>query len=900
MLQSATPEETLPVTSFFLAILIVFAIWLVDIKKIFALTNLWCNILIIGLVLFHLNTLLHSPVEFIAFSIANILGWLQVILFFREKLFRVQIHILTLSFILTCVGAVTQQRLFFAVLLILYFLTFVCTVSLILLEQEKKYYETHAFMRPPFGLDSKEAKQSPYHYLRLAFGTLFLTPILLLFGYRTGDTEKAEQERLEKLRRRSIRQNNRSFHHFRHKESVMGDRIFGFWESAEEKSLLEPYNPSLNKTNREEHTRFDLLYRKPVFSGSSRTDRELTFSKELAVNLLWSILCSFFFALIVFYFFPRFQRIEIGGFQVGHDHWQARESIVRSTIGFNETMHLGELGPTQSNFEPVLSIRLVKAENSESYFAGSNGPVYLRGTTLAYYKNKQWSRRNDYEELRRLQIHQEPDYLRIAYNFDADNYAKELALYDTSSDFIKQEVEMLPTNSNIIFAVWPFFQINARESRSYFDGEWYVTDTRFNWRPRRRNFIFYTNTFRNGTQLPLTPNQEYFEDINVLLTLDREIFPELIKKAQDWDKESGLSPEDFIGRAKFLEKKLRDSGQFTYTLEGVLRQRDIDPLEDFVSLHPSGHCEYFAGALTLMLRAIGIPSRVILGFAYDPDLDVNSRTTVRQSDAHAWVEAYIPNECLVKTDALGELAPSKKSTESIWWKNGGWLRLDATPYSQDEFLTSAAKKYYSLTEFFQSFWGTYILNYNSYVQSKAVYSPCQELWSFLREKYLNVNYWKNLFPSIKFRAIAFYITLKSGRWSTDLFLSFILPIISMAVFLFTFIWIFYKIYKFIKRTRKSIPSAEQAFLTSSYGKLEKMFARRGIYRERWETSKEFVERAIHDSRFPLLLEDRFREKYPEKDPNENAGMMFHVREIFIQEAFEGVRQWYKLRFGKNA
>ena len=121
----------------------------------------------------------------------------------------------------------------------------------------------------------------------------------------------------------------------------------------------------------------------------------------------------------------------------------------------------------------------------------------------------------------------------------------------------------------------------------------------------------------------------------------------------------------------------------------------------------------------------------------------------------------------------------------------------------------------------------------------------------------------------------------------------------MAVFLFTFIWIFYKIYKFIKRTRKSIPSAEQAFLTSSYGKLEKMFARRGIYRERWETSKEFVERAIHDSRFPLLLEDRFREKYPEKDPNENAGMMFHVREIFIQEAFEGVRQWYKLRFGKS-
>ena len=59
---------------------------------------------------------------------------------------------------------------------------------------------------------------------------------------------------------------------------------------------------------------------------------------------------------------------------------------------------------------------------------------------------------------------------------------------------------------------------------------------------------------------------------------------------------------------------LRQSGDFSYTLKLEVTDPTLDPVEDFLVNRKSGHCEYFASALALLLRSVGIPARVVNGF----------------------------------------------------------------------------------------------------------------------------------------------------------------------------------------------------------------------------------------------------------------------------------------------
>ncbi len=67
-----------------------------------------------------------------------------------------------------------------------------------------------------------------------------------------------------------------------------------------------------------------------------------------------------------------------------------------------------------------------------------------------------------------------------------------------------------------------------------------------------------------------------------------------------------------------------------------------DPIANFLFERKQGHCEYFASSMAVMLRTLGIPSRVVNGFRSDEFNDLTGNYVVRAKDAHAWVEAYFP------------------------------------------------------------------------------------------------------------------------------------------------------------------------------------------------------------------------------------------------------------------
>jgi hypothetical protein len=91
--------------------------------------------------------------------------------------------------------------------------------------------------------------------------------------------------------------------------------------------------------------------------------------------------------------------------------------------------------------------------------------------------------------------------------------------------------------------------------------------------------------------------------------------------------------------AKAIEAHLQQ--EFGYSLQ--MRAGGPDPLADFLFHVKTGHCEYFSTAMAVMLRTRGIAARVVNGFLPGEYNDAAGAYTVRQSDAHSWVEAYFPD-----------------------------------------------------------------------------------------------------------------------------------------------------------------------------------------------------------------------------------------------------------------
>ncbi len=127
--------------------------------------------------------------------------------------------------------------------------------------------------------------------------------------------------------------------------------------------------------------------------------------------------------------------------------------------------------------------------------------------------------------------------------------------------------------------------------------------------------------------------------------------------------EQVMGEGDAAERAQRLERFLVE--QYGYTLELLGRGGD-NPIEEFLFDNRRGHCELFASSMVLMLRSQGIPARLITGFLGGEPSALEDYFIVRQSNAHAWVEAYIPGKgwrVFEPTPPSGRPAPG---SDSIW------------------------------------------------------------------------------------------------------------------------------------------------------------------------------------------------------------------------------------------
>ena len=155
--------------------------------------------------------------------------------------------------------------------------------------------------------------------------------------------------------------------------------------------------------------------------------------------------------------------------------------------------------------------------------------------------------------------------------------------------------------------------------------------------------------FESSTEAFEMPEPRELEDEERFLTLPEELSPAIGALAIEQTR--GLSTDFEKGIA--LENFFRTPGTFRY-------DTDIEPghgaenLADWLLVEDSpnyrtGYCENFSTAMAVMARELGIPSRVVLGFTPGQVLD-DGRVVVRDRNAHAWVELWMPTQGWVRFD----------------------------------------------------------------------------------------------------------------------------------------------------------------------------------------------------------------------------------------------------------
>lgn len=296
----------------------------------------------------------------------------------------------------------------------------------------------------------------------------------------------------------------------------------------------------------------------------------------------------------------------------------------------------------------------------------------------------------------------------------------------TASSLVVQDLVLEPSISHRVLAIMPALPISSGSSDIGSLAPGLRLEPAGSLIPRQYRLSLATPAIRSGQQLRAVPNPNrlqtdydvYRHEVELYdaLVIDRQRFPRLIEKAAAILAQQNLTGAPALQRALALERHFHAPGEYRYSLNlNVPRQPQLDPIEDFVANHRTGHCEYFASALTLMLRSQNIPARLVVGYKGGNYNAVGRYYVVQQRHAHAWVEAWLPPEEVPPLEVAG--VPSD---------GGAWYRLDPTP-GRETFVAAREEGWsqplLQAFDYCELLWRDYVLGLSRRQQEEMVFEP---------------------------------------------------------------------------------------------------------------------------------------------------------------------------------
>lgn len=144
--------------------------------------------------------------------------------------------------------------------------------------------------------------------------------------------------------------------------------------------------------------------------------------------------------------------------------------------------------------------------------------------------------------------------------------------------------------------------------------------------------------------------KESYSELNSALRMPAKASPRARALAESW-KQQSADPREIIRQALTMFREQ----PFIYTLAPP--QLGDDPVDEFLFTTRSGFCEHYASSFTFMMRAAGIPARVVTGYLGGEINPVDGYLVVRQSEAHAWTEVWLTGEGWVRVDPTAAVSP---------------------------------------------------------------------------------------------------------------------------------------------------------------------------------------------------------------------------------------------------
>ena len=339
--------------------------------------------------------------------------------------------------------------------------------------------------------------------------------------------------------------------------------------------------------------------------------------------------------------------------------------------GFSDDVELGEIGEIKKNSSIVMRVTV------DGGISSAQG-VHWRGVALTKFDGKRWY--NEPHEPTTLSSSGEGGWF-VLNSEDAST--------PKTGRPIHYKVLLEPIGSTALF-----FANEAESVRGQF-----TDDTGGSPYTQRRSYILrdFTGSIFNpyhsyarieyeaNSLVPSPPAAAVRQSSSDYPASIRETYlqlPSIDPRIPDLARQITARDADPYDKARSMEGYLKSHYGYTLDLSGTPQ---ADPLAYFLFQKRAGHCEYFAAAMTVMLRSLGIPARYINGFQTGEYNDIAGDLVVRASDAHSWVEAYFPGF--------------------------GWLTFDPTPPS-DEPPPGFFAQLSHYWDWFELQWSEWVINYD--------------------------------------------------------------------------------------------------------------------------------------------------------------------------------------------
>jgi transglutaminase-like putative cysteine protease len=138
-----------------------------------------------------------------------------------------------------------------------------------------------------------------------------------------------------------------------------------------------------------------------------------------------------------------------------------------------------------------------------------------------------------------------------------------------------------------------------------------------------------------------------------------QIPPNFSPRVADLARQMTAGATNPYDQAKAIENFLRT---IPYNDSIPATPADADPLEYFLFDIQQGYCDYYATAMTMMLRSVGVPARAVSGYAEGIYDEENGLYFVTQRDAHTWVEVFFPEYGWIEFEPTAAESPLERPT----------------------------------------------------------------------------------------------------------------------------------------------------------------------------------------------------------------------------------------------